>query len=247
MLFADVERSTQLLHSLGERFAPTRARMREIVRDTATRRYGHEVDWAGDGVFLVFSRAGDAVAAAAEMQLALSNETWPPDGVLRLRIGIHTGEPELADGGYVGMDVVVAARICAAAHGEQIVVSRATRDVVGDEPPPGASYGHLGRHRLKDVPTAEQLFQVVVPGLRQEFPPLRTLGATTLPALHHRLVGRNDALREVEALMFQTGRPARHRYRPWRRRKEQVCAGNGGRSGARATDSSRRSGTDLAG
>ena len=201
MLFADVERSTQLLHSLGERFAPTRARMREIVRGTATRRHGHEVDWAGDGVFLVFSRARDAVAAAAEMQLALSNEPWPPDGVLRLRIGIHTGEPELADGGYIGMDVVVAARICAAAHGEQIVVSRATRDVVGDEPPPGASYGHLGRHRLKDVPTAEQLFQVVVPGLRQEFPPLRTLGATTLPALHHRLVGRNDALREVEALM----------------------------------------------
>jgi predicted ATPase/class 3 adenylate cyclase len=201
MLFADVERSTQLLHSLGEQFAPTRARMREIVRGAATRLHGYEVDWAGDGVFLVFSRARDAVAAAAEMQLALSNERWPPEGVLRLRIGIHTGEPQLADGGYIGMDVVVAARICAAAHGEQVVVSRATRDVVGDEPASGTSFEYLGRHRLKDVPTAEQLYQIVVPGLRQEFPPLRTLGATTLPALHHRLVGRNDALGEVEALM----------------------------------------------
>jgi len=201
LLFADVEGSTRLLHSLGDRFAPARARMRDIVREAAARRDGHEVDWAGDGVFLAFSRAGDAVVAATEIQRTLAGEPWPPDEALRLRIGIHTGEPELGDEGYVGMDVVVAARICASAHGEQIVVSNATRDVAGDEPLPDAAYRPLGRHRLKDVPSTEYLFQIVAPRLREEFPPLRTLGATTFPALHHRLVGRADALEHVGALI----------------------------------------------
>jgi class 3 adenylate cyclase len=204
LLFADVEGSTRLLHALGERFAPARARMREIVREQASSRGGHEVDWAGDGVFLVFPRAGDAIAAAAEIQRALAGEPSPPDEALRLRIGIHTGEPELIDADYVGMDVVVAARICASAHGEQIVVSRATRDVAGDKPVPDAEYLPLGRHRLKDVPAIAQLFQVVAPGLREAFPPLRTLGATTFPALHHRLVGRADALSQIEALISRS-------------------------------------------
>ncbi len=126
---------------------------------------GAEVDWAGDGAFLAFSRARDAVAAASDIQRALAAEPWPPDEALRLRIGVHTGEPELGDEGYVGMDVVVAARICAAAHGEQIVVSRATRDMAGAEPVPGASYRPLGQHRLKDVPVTTQLFQLVAPEL----------------------------------------------------------------------------------
>lgn len=201
LLFADVEGSTRLLHALGERFAPARARLREIIREGAASRAGHEVDWAGDGAFLAFPRARDAVAAAAEIQRALAEEPWSPDEALRLRIGIHTGEPELGDEGYVGMDVVVAARICASAHGEQIVVSHATRDVAGDQPLPDTTYRPLGRHRLKDVPSTEQLFQIVAPGLREEFPPLRTLGATTFPALHHRLVGRADALEQIEALI----------------------------------------------
>lgn len=201
LLFADVEGSTRLLHSLGDRFTPALARMRAIVREAAARRDGHEVDWAGDGVFLAFSRARDAVVAATEIQRTLAVEPWPPDEALRLRIGIHTGEPELGDEGYVGMDVVVAARICASAHGEQIVVSRATRDVAGEDPLPDAAYRMLGRYRLKDIPTADQLFQIVAPGLREEFPPLRTLGATTLPALHHRLVGRADALEQIGALI----------------------------------------------
>jgi len=201
LLFADVEGSTRLLHALGERFAPARARMREIVRTAAISNGGHEVDWAGDGVFLSFGGAREAIAAAAEMQRSLDNEPWPPDEALRLRIGIHTGEPELGDEGYVGMDVVVASRICAAAHGEQIVITRATRNLVGDTSLVGASYRPLGQHRLKDVPNAEQLFQLVAPGLRQEFPPLRTLTATSLPALHHRLVGRADALARIEGLL----------------------------------------------
>jgi predicted ATPase/class 3 adenylate cyclase len=201
LLFADIEGSTRLLHALGERFAPARARLREIVRERASNRDGHEVDWAGDGVFLAFPSAREAIATAAEIQLALAEEPWPSDEALRLRIGIHTGEPELVDGDYVGMDVVVAARICASAHGEQIVVSRSTRDVAGDQPMPDAEYRPLGRHRLKDVPAVEQLFQLLAPGLRAEFPPLHTLGATTFPALPHRLVGRDQALRRIEALL----------------------------------------------
>jgi predicted ATPase/class 3 adenylate cyclase len=201
MVFADIEGSTQLLHALGDRFAPVRARLREHVRAAATAHGGHEVDWAGDGVFLVFSRAREAVAAAAEIQQALAREEWPPEGALRVRTGIHTGEPQLGKEGYIGMDVVVAARICAAGHGDQIIVSRSTRDVVGDEPFTGASFRPLGSHRLKDVPSPEQLFQLGAPGLPDEFPPLRTLGGATLPALHHRLVGRASDLLAIHSLL----------------------------------------------
>ena len=175
--------------------------MRELVRLSATQHGGAEVDWAGDGAFLAFARARDAVAAAAEIQRALADEPWPDEEALRLRMGIHTGEPDLLDEGYIGMDVVVAARICAAAHGDQIVVSRATRETAGEEPIPGASYRPLGQHRLKDVPATAQLFQLVGPGLAEDFPPLKTLSATSLPALHHRLVGRNDTMAQIELLL----------------------------------------------
>ncbi|MGH3133137.1 MAG: AAA family ATPase, partial [Gaiellaceae bacterium] len=204
LLFADIEGSTRLLHALGDNFAPVRARLRELVRASAASHDGHEVDWAGDGVFLAFARARDAVIAAAELQQALAREPWPSAEPLRLRIGIHTGEPELGDEGYVGMAVVIAARICAAAHGDQIVVSHATRDVAGEEPFPGASFRPIGRHRLKDVPAAAQLFQLASPDLPKEFPPLRTLGGATLPTLHHRLVGRTSDMRAIDELLART-------------------------------------------
>ena len=201
LVFADVEGSTRLLHSLGKRYVGVRARMRELVRETAASRNGHEVDWAGDGAFLAFSRASDAVAAAAELQRAIAKEAWPQDGVLRLRVGIHTGEPELGEEGYVGLDVHVAARICAAGHGDQVIVSQATRDVVGNEPMPGVSFRPLGRHRLKDVPDPQPLFQLVGPGISEDFPPLRTLAGATLPSLHHRLVGRGSDLSTIKSLL----------------------------------------------
>jgi predicted ATPase/class 3 adenylate cyclase len=206
LLFADVEGSTRLLTLLGDRFRPARARMRELVRAAARDHDGAEVDWAGDGVFLAFRGARNAVAAAVEIQRALAAEPWPDDAPHRLRIGIHTGEPELGDEGYVGMDVVMAARICGAAHGEQIVVSQAVRDVTGEQPFAGASFLTLGRHRLKGVPAAARLSQLVAPGLREDFPPLTTLSATSLPALHHRLVGRADALARVDDLLASGSR-----------------------------------------
>ena len=201
LLFADVEGSTRLLHALGQRYAAVRVRLQEIVRDAASRRNGHEVDWAGDGAFLAFSAARDAVAAAAEIQRALATEPWPDDGVLRVRIGLHTGEPELVEQGYVGLDVHVAARVCAAGHGDQIVVSQATRDVAGDEPATGLLFRPLGRHRLKDLSEPLQLFQLAGPGLAEDFPPLRTLAGATLPTLHHRLVGREADLTAVQSLL----------------------------------------------
>jgi len=201
LLFADIEGSTRLLHSLGESYATVRARVRELVRATASPRGGREVDWAGDGVFLAFGGARDAVAAAADLQRVLAEEPWPPETAVRLRIGIHTGEPQLDDHGYVGVDVHVAARICAAAHGGQVVVSRATRDFIGEDVRAEISFRPLGSHRLKDVPAPEQLFQLIAPGLPDTFPPLRTLGGATLPALHHRLVGRRQDLTATLALL----------------------------------------------
>jgi predicted ATPase/class 3 adenylate cyclase len=201
LLFADVEGSTRLVHSLGDRYAGVRARLRELVRETAVAHRGHEVDWAGDGAFLAFSRARDAVAAAADLQRAIGHEPWPADGVVRVRLGIHTGEPDVGDEGYVGLDVHVAARICAAGHGHQILVSLPTREVVGDSAALEVSFRSLGRHRLKDVEEPQQLFQLAAAGLPEDFPPLRTLAGATLPALHHRLVGRSDDLANIHSLL----------------------------------------------
>jgi predicted ATPase/class 3 adenylate cyclase len=201
LLFADIEGSTRLLHALGEGYAPVRARMRELVRETAAERAGSEVDWAGDGVFLAFGSARNGVLAAVDLQRKLASESWPSDSALRVRIGIHTGEPDLGEEGYVGMDVVVAARICSAGHGGQVVVSRSTRDFVGDDEASGISFQPLGSHRLKDVPGSHALFQAVAPGLEASFPPLSTHAGSTLPALHHRLVGRKDDLAGIQSLL----------------------------------------------
>lgn len=201
LFFADVEGSTRLLLSLGDRYAPVLARMRELVRETTSKRGGHEIDWAGDGVFLAFERARDAVAAAADLQRALADEPWAPEEALRLRIGIHTGEPDLEEEGYVGLDVHIAARVCGAAHGGQVIVSRTTRDLVGDDVRGGVSFQSLGSHRLKDVPSPEQLFQLLASDLPETFPPLRSLGGATLPALHHRLVGRRKDLTATLSLL----------------------------------------------
>jgi predicted ATPase/class 3 adenylate cyclase len=202
LLFADVEGSTRLLYTLGaERYQHMRARARKLVRAAAAQHRGHEVDWAGDGVFLAFQSARAAVEAAAELQRSLLREPWSLDAEVRLRIGIHTGEPELAPEGYVGPDVHIAARICAAAHGGQVVVSQAVRDLVGDEPAAGLSFRPLGRHRFKDIPNPEPVFQLVATGLAESFPPLQTLGGPTLPALHHRLVGREGDLAEIMGLL----------------------------------------------
>jgi predicted ATPase/class 3 adenylate cyclase len=206
LLFTDIQGSTQLLRELGEGYAEIQDTHRRLLRDAFQRHGGHEVDTQGDAFMASFRRAVDAVVASVEIQRALAAERWPEGAQVSVRMGLHTGEPRLVAEGYVGLDVVRASRICSVAHGGQIVLSQTTRDLLADEPLPGASVRPLGVHRLKDLPAVEPLFQVVAPDLADAFPPLRTLGGATLPSLHHRLVGRREELERIEALLAESVR-----------------------------------------
>ena len=180
-LFTDVEGSTRLLEQLGSGYAEALAEHRRVVREAVERHGGVEVDTQGDAFFVAFERPSDALAAAEEAQRALA---------LPVRMGIHTGEAELTDEGYVGMEVHRAARICAAAHGDQVVLS--DRALVG-----GVSVKDLGLHRLKDLGDPVRLYQLG----EAEFPPLRSLNATNLPAQPSPLVGRQRELGDVTDLV----------------------------------------------
>jgi predicted ATPase/class 3 adenylate cyclase len=186
-LFTDVEGSTRLLREEGAAYAVLLEECRRVIRHAFTRRGGVEVDTQGDAFFVAFSRAADAVAAAIEAQSAL--ETGP----IRVRMGIHTGEPLVTREGYVGMDVHRAARIAASAHGGQIVLSETTRRLLDA----GAPIRDLGEHRLKDLIGAERLFQLG----DGDFPPLRTLDATNLPVVSIPLVGRERELEELVTML----------------------------------------------
>ena len=186
-LFTDVEGSTRLLQEHGARYADLLAEHRTALRGAFTGYGGVEVDTQGDAFFIVFSRAADAVAAATAARDALSG------GPIRVRMGIHTGEPQLSGEGYVGIDVHRAARIAAAAHGGQIVVSDTTRRLLESDAP----VRDLGEHRLKDLVGAERLHQLG----DGEFPPLRTLDATNLPVVSIPLVGRERELEELVSLL----------------------------------------------
>src|SRR6059058_6298331 len=126
-LFTDIEGSTRLLHELGDAYADALAEHRRVLREAFSRHTGVEVDTQGDAFFVAFARAKDALAAAVEAQRGLAN------GPIRVRMGLHTGEPVVTDEGYVGIDVHRAARIAAAGHGGQVLLSQATRDLVAGE------------------------------------------------------------------------------------------------------------------
>src|SRR5207248_41915 len=136
---------------------------------------GHEVDTQGDTFFVVFARASDAVAAAVYAQHTLASHPWPEDVTVRVRMGLHTGEPHLASEGYVGLDVHRAARIMSAGHGGQVLLSRTTCDLVEYALPKGVSLRDLGAHRLKDLEQPSQLFQLIIASLPTDFPSLKTL------------------------------------------------------------------------
>ena len=186
-LFTDIEGSTRLLQEHGPAYAVLLEEHRRAIREAFGRHDGVEVDTQGDAFFVAFSRAADAVAAAAEAQAALGT------GPIRVRMGIHTGEPLVTQQDYVGMDVHRAARIAASAHGGQIVVSETTRRLV----PADAAIRDLGEHRLKDLIGAERLFQLG----DGDFPPLRTLDATNLPVVSTPLIGREQELEELVAML----------------------------------------------
>jgi YVTN family beta-propeller protein len=174
-LFTDIEGSTQLERRLRERYGEVLREHRSIVRAAFAAHGGHEIDTQGDSFFYVFPRAKAAVDAAVEAQRALSAHEWPEDGNVRVRMGINTGEASLEDGRYVGFAVHRAARISAAGHGGQILLSSSTRDVVEADLGMGLTVRDLGERRLKDLPRPERVYQLVAEGLPSEYPPLKTL------------------------------------------------------------------------
>ncbi len=180
MLFSDIEGSTALLRELGDDYGALLARQRELLRSIWARHAGDEMGTEGDSFFITFRTAADAVAAAVDAQRAMADERWSNGARVRLRIGLHTGEPLAQDEGFVGLDVHRAARIAAVAHGGQVVVSEATRQLVMSRLPPDVGLVDLGTHRLKDLPVAEHLYQLTAQGVDAEFPPLRSLDSASL-------------------------------------------------------------------
>jgi predicted ATPase/class 3 adenylate cyclase len=203
LLFTDIEGSTQLLHQLGNSYGELLAACRALLRSAILEHRGHEVDTQGDAIFAVFARASDALSAAVAAQRALAAYSWPKGAAVRVRMGLHTGEPSRVAEGYVGLDVHRAARIMSAAHGGQILLSQTTRDLVANDGAEGASLRDLGEHRLKDFEEAMCLYQVVIAGLPADFPPLKTLdGRTdTLPVPPTVLIGREDEVMQIEKLL----------------------------------------------
>ncbi len=204
LLFSDIEGSTALLHRLGRRWAEALSAQRIILRAAFEAHDGVEMGTEGDSFFVVFRSARHAVAAAIEAQRGLQAHPWPDGVTLRVRMGIHTGEPQRHEDGYIGEDVHRAARIGSTAGGGQIVLSAATQRLITDLT--GVTLRDLGRHRLKDLPGDERLFDVVVAGLITEFPPLRSLGqVTALPTWTTRLIGREREIGKVLELIGDPG------------------------------------------
>lgn len=218
LLFTDIEGSTRLLRRLGNAYGGVLAEHQRLLRAAFAAHGGHEVDTQGDSFFVSFSRAGDAAAAAAAAQRALAAQQWPDGVAVRVRMGLHTGEPDVAGAGYVGLAVHLAARVGAAAHGGQVLLSTATQAVLQDRLPEGLTLRDLGEHRLKDFDRPERLYQLVLPDLPSDFPPLRTPDA-------------GDGLRQ--AAPFLTPPPLLvGREREQTMLRERLGAALGGRGGA---------------
>jgi predicted ATPase/class 3 adenylate cyclase len=203
-LFSDIEGSTRLLGELGsEAYTTVLERQAAIIRAAIAAHGGREEGTEGDSFFVVFDNALGAIKAAVEAQRALATEPWPPGAEVTVRMGVHAGEASSSAAGLVGLDVNRAARIAAAAHGGQIVVSDAVRSLVTPDLGEGISLRGLGNHRLKDLREPQPLCQVVADGLRLEFPPLRSLDArpNNLPTQLTSFVGRDKELAESGELL----------------------------------------------
>src|SRR4051812_1499885 len=161
-VFSDLEGSTRLLKQLGDAgYAEMLALHRQIVREVFAAHGGSEIDTQGDAFFYSFSRARAAVAAAVEVQRRHETQEWPEGALVRVRLGLHTGEPVVGEEGYTGLDVVRAARIAADGNGGQILLSEATRAIVGNDLPEGVDVRELGERTLKDLDRPEPLYELV--------------------------------------------------------------------------------------
>src|SRR5580693_4729886 len=204
-LFTDIEGSTAMLQRLGGSYAEVLVGHHEIIRSGLAAHHGREVDTQGDAFFAVFAAPSACVAAAVEMQRALSAHRWPADYPVRVRMGIHSGEAARTPAGLVGLEVHRAARIAAVAHGGQIVLSAAAAALLSGSLPAGASVRDLGLHRLKDLGRPERLFQLDADGLPTAFPPLTSLDnpklRNNLPAQASSFIGREAQLADVGRLL----------------------------------------------
>jgi predicted ATPase/class 3 adenylate cyclase len=205
-LFTDIEGSTLLLRELRDRYAEVIRDHARIIRAALEQEGGAEVGTEGDSFFAVFASPAAAVRAVAEMQHELARHPWPDGADVRVRMGLHTGEGTPVGDGYVGLDVHRAARIGAAGHGGQVLLSEATRALIQQGLPEEVDLVDLGEHRLKDLPNPERLFQLTIRDLPGEFPPLRSLDArpNNLPVQMSSFIGRDDVIREVEAALAET-------------------------------------------
>jgi class 3 adenylate cyclase len=218
-LFSDIEGSTRLLQELGDEYTQVVGDHRRIMRGAMEGHGGTEIDTQGDAFFFSFPRAKDAAAAAVDAQRALAGHEWPGDAQVRVRMGLHTGEPQLGEHGYVGIDVVRAARICSAGHGGQILLSETTRALLGNALPAGASVLDLGEQNLKDI-QHERIFQLSLDEQPVDSRPLKT-ASDPQSALEQRIssyVERQigNAMKQVEIGMSDPKPPEKPR-RWWRR------------------------------
>lgn len=200
ILFTDIEGSTRLLQQLGEKYATLIAEHNLLLREASETNNGRVMGLEGDSFFVVFPRALDAINAVVQSQRALATHAWPEAVTVRVRMGLHTGEPQISALGYVGIDVHRAARIAAAGHGGQVLLSQATYDLVQSQLPESVTIRDLGEHRLKDLRQPKHLYQLVMEGLPSDFPPLKSLKVSiqnNLPIQLTSFIGREKELKEV--------------------------------------------------
>lgn len=202
-LFTDIENSTRLMQEMGDRYPAAQTAHHEMLRAAFKSNEGHELRTEGDSFFCVFASAIDACQAAATAQRSLAGYAWENGQALRVRVGLHTGEAPLVGNEYIGLDVHQAARVAGAAHGGQVVISDTTRGLVEGNLKPGLRLRDLGMHRLKDLTQPERLYQLVIEGLQETFPALRTLDATqnNLPTQMTSFVGRAAEVAEGKRLL----------------------------------------------
>jgi class 3 adenylate cyclase len=202
-LFTDIEGSTRLLDALGEGYRSVQDRHGEIIRATIGAEDGHLVRTEGDSFFVTFRNPVQAVRAAVAAQQSLVESDWPTGADLRVRMGLHTGQGVLGGDDYIGIDVNTAARIAAAAHGGQVLLSEATRALVQHDLPDGVDLRDLGEHRLKDISHPEHLFDLVINGLPSDFQPIRSqdLRRNNLPLQHTSFVGRAHEIAQTVNLL----------------------------------------------
>ena len=205
-LFTDIEGSTRLMQELGDRYVQAQMDHHEILRAAFRSGDGRELRTEGDSFFCVFESALDACGAAAAAQRGFATHAWPGDKPIRVRIGLHTGEAPLVGNEYIGLDVHHAARVEAAAHGGQVLLSEATGALVESSLSGDLTLRDLGLHRLKDLARPERLYQLVIDGVPDTFPALRTLDSTpnNLPTQLTSFVGREETVAEAKRLLART-------------------------------------------